>query len=77
MWINNESRPVAVGTKFFSAGVTDVAWTPDGRTLLACSFDGTVGAFHFEANELGKPVPDIEVGWAFSLLRCGSLRWAL
>jgi len=44
VWLGAASRPVAIFSKMFSQSVTDVAWTPDGHTLLACSNDGTVAA---------------------------------
>ena len=50
-------RPVYIGRKFFKQGVVDLAWTPDGRSLLACSTDGTVACFQFDAAELGEAVP--------------------
>ncbi len=50
-------RPVYIGRKFFKQGIVDLAWAPDGRTLLACSTDGTVACFQFGASELGEAVP--------------------
>ncbi len=50
-------RPVYIGRKFFKQGIVDLAWAPDGRTLLACSTDGTVACFQFGAAELGEAVP--------------------
>lgn len=32
-----------VGKRFFRSQVTDLAWTPDGFTLLAASSDGACG----------------------------------
>ncbi len=49
-------RPIYIGRKFFKQGVVDLAWTPDGRSLLACSTDGTVACFQFDAAELGQAV---------------------
>ena len=50
-------RPIYIGRKFFKQGVVDLAWAPDGRTLLACSTDGTVACFQFDSAELGEAVP--------------------
>ena len=35
--------------------VSDMAWTPDGMTILACSGDGTIALLMFSEKELGKP----------------------
>ena len=56
VWLAKQ-RPIYIGRKFFKQGVVDLAWSPDGRTLLAASTDGTVGCFQFAAQELGDPVP--------------------
>jgi protein HIRA/HIR1 len=34
-----------------------MAWTPNGRTLVACSYDGTIASFTFGAKVLGQPIP--------------------
>jgi hypothetical protein len=44
VWLGAADRPVVILTKQFSQSVTDLAWTPDGHTLLACSSDGSVAA---------------------------------
>jgi len=44
VWLGAADRPVVIMTKIFSQSVTDLTWTPDGHTLLACSSDGTVAA---------------------------------
>lgn len=43
--------------------VSHIVWkrSPDGRCLLACSFDGTTAAFIFSEGELGRPVPRDEI----------------
>ena len=40
VWKSNQCRPLVCGKKLFKAQVVDVAWTPDGYGLLACSSDG-------------------------------------
>lgn len=35
--------------------------SPDGYSLFACSLDGTVATFHFEAKELGNRLSDAEL----------------
>ncbi len=54
VWRTDESRAVCVSTRFFTQTAIDLAWTPDGYTLLACSTDGRVGLFRFEEHELGQ-----------------------
>ena len=39
--------------------VTDMAWTPDGMTLLACSGDGTIALLMFSEKELGTPLSQV------------------
>ena len=53
VWAASAERAYFVGKRFFESQVLDVAWTPDGMALLACSADKTVGCFQFEENELG------------------------
>ncbi|KAL0026450.1 hypothetical protein WJX79_010832 [Trebouxia sp. C0005] len=61
---NIENWKVVLTLRGHSAGipdlncVVDLAWTPDGYTLLASSMDGTVAAFSFTEIELGKAVSD-------------------
>ena len=57
IWRTDESRAVCVSTRFFTQTTIDLAWTPDGYTLLACSTDGRVGLFRFEEHELGQVGP--------------------
>ncbi|CAL8463095.1 g2629 [Coccomyxa elongata] len=61
VWLSNAKRPTFVGHKLFQQSVLDLAWTPDGQRLLACSSDGTVAILHFEAKELGVPLEQGEV----------------
>eukprot|EP00887_Chlorella_sp_A99_P002134 scaffold21.g2134.t1 len=54
VWVSTSARPMVVGKKLFKSQVVDIAWTPDGYGLLACSSDGTVAVMQFEESELGK-----------------------
>lgn len=54
VWLLHKERPIFIATKFFDRSVNDLAWTPDGYTLLASSMDGSVAQFSFEESELGK-----------------------
>ena len=56
VWMSHQKRPLLVGSKLFAQSVVDLAWTPEGTTLLACSSDGSVGVMQFEASELGTPL---------------------
>lgn len=38
--------------------ITDLAWSPDGRYLVASSHDGYCTVVCFEAGELGEPLED-------------------
>ena len=53
VWLSNAQRPLVVASRMFKQSVVDLAWTPDGYTLLACSTDGTIGVLQFEPHELG------------------------
>ncbi|GBG66406.1 hypothetical protein CBR_g60059 [Chara braunii] len=56
VWTTNRPKPVMIGKHFFSQPVVDLAWSPDGYTLLCCSTDGTIAVFKFEESELGVPL---------------------
>ena len=43
VWAAAHATPLMVGKRFFRSQVTDLAWTPDGYTLLASSSDGGRG----------------------------------
>ncbi|KAL5763776.1 hypothetical protein ACOSQ2_016370 [Xanthoceras sorbifolium] len=61
VWTTASPRPLFVAKHFFTQSVVDLAWSPDGYSLLACSLDGTVATFHFEAKELGYRLSDAEL----------------
>ena len=42
VWNSTMNRPLVVVSKCLRRGVMDAAWTPDGYTLLACSYDGSI-----------------------------------
>ena len=54
IWTTNRPKPVCIVRKCFAQSVVDLCWTPDGYTLLACSTDGTLCSFKFEASEIGE-----------------------
>lgn len=52
----------------FSAAVLDLAWSPNGLALLACSYDGTLACFLFTQAEIGTPISGSERVSEFHLL---------
>jgi len=42
---------MVVNKNLFSQSVLDIAWSPDGYTLLSCSTDGTAISLHFDVKE--------------------------
>ncbi|KAL5200796.1 hypothetical protein ABZP36_035150 [Zizania latifolia] len=61
VWTTASARPLFVAKHFFTQSVVDLSWSPDGYSLFACSLDGSVATFHFEAKELGYRVSDAEL----------------
>ncbi|CAA0810678.1 homolog of histone chaperone HIRA [Striga hermonthica] len=61
VWTTASPRPLFVAKHFFSQSVVDLTWSPDGYSLFACSLDGTVATFHFDANEIGHKLTDSEL----------------
>lgn len=53
IWITTNPRPLVITQDLTSKSISDLAWTPDGKTLFVCSLDGTILAVQFEASELG------------------------
>lgn len=61
VWTTASARPLFVAKHFFTQSVVDLSWSPDGYSLFACSLDGSVATFHFEAKELGYRLSDAEL----------------
>ncbi|KAL6129723.1 hypothetical protein ACLB2K_073072 [Fragaria x ananassa] len=61
VWTTASPRPLFVAKHFFTQSVVDLSWSPDGYSLFACSLDGSVATFHFEAKELGHRLSDAEL----------------
>ncbi|KAK8550798.1 hypothetical protein V6N13_119305 [Hibiscus sabdariffa] len=61
VWTTASPRPLFVAKHFFGRSVVDLSWSSDGYSLFACSLDGTVATFHFEAKELGHRLSDAEL----------------
>lgn len=49
-------RPLAVLAAIHMKHITDLAWSPDGRYLVATSHDGYCTVVQFEPGELGTPL---------------------
>ena len=45
VWTNILQRPFFVINDAFDQGILDLAWSRDGRVLLACSMDGSIGKY--------------------------------
>jgi protein HIRA/HIR1 len=52
VWSTETTRPKLVTKNIFSQSVLDIAWAPDGYTLLCCSTDGTAVSLHFDPKEV-------------------------
>ncbi|XP_011046273.1 PREDICTED: protein HIRA-like isoform X2 [Populus euphratica] len=61
VWTTASPRPLFVAKHFFTQSVVDLSWSPDGYSLFACSLDGSVATFHFDAKELGHRLSDTEL----------------
>ncbi|XP_039041365.1 protein HIRA-like isoform X2 [Hibiscus syriacus] len=73
VWTTASHRPLFVAKHFFAQSVVDLSWSSDGYSLFACSLDGTVATFHFEAKELGHRLSDAELD-EFKKSRYGDIR---
>ena len=56
VWITSNPRPLVITQELAIKSISDLAWTPDGKTLFATSLDGTMLAIVFENSELGYEV---------------------
>ncbi|XRB14672.1 protein HIRA [Pseudoscourfieldia marina] len=59
VWNLGTMRP-SVYKGLFEKQVSDLAWDPSGRLLVACSLDGTVATLQFFDEEIGTPLTDAE-----------------
>ncbi|CAH0479483.1 unnamed protein product [Peronospora belbahrii] len=60
IWLAHLARPLAVIKDCFDSSVTDLSWSSSQSLLLACSLDGTVCCFQFDADEIGTPISDAQ-----------------
>ena len=56
VWITTNPRPLCITQELAVKSISDLAWTPDGKTLIVTSLDGTVIALVFETSEIGYEV---------------------
>ncbi|KAG0362558.1 HIR complex subunit [Podila minutissima] len=57
VWRTHEPRPFVGIKELFEHSFLDLSWTPDGQSLLSCSYDGTVAVLLFQSENLGEAVP--------------------
>lgn len=57
IWITTMPRPLTVAHDIAGKSISDLTWTPDGRTLFIASLDGTMMVVLFELGELGFELP--------------------
>ena len=57
VWITTNPRPLVIAQDMAVKSITDLAWTPDGKTLFLSTLDGTVIAVMFETEEIGHEAP--------------------
>lgn len=58
VWSTTLTRPLVVAEDIVENAITDMCWTPDGRSLFLTSLDGSVTCVTFEENELGETVAE-------------------
>ncbi|MCJ1354317.1 MAG: HIR complex subunit [Icmadophila ericetorum] len=56
VWITSNPRPLVITQDLTVKSISDLAWSPDGRSLFVTSLDGSIIAVVFGENELGYGV---------------------
>lgn len=56
VWSTSSSRAIASAQDLFRHSVLDLAWSPCGSKLFACSYDGTIAILEFDVSDFGSPV---------------------
>lgn len=56
IWITSNPRPLVITQNLATKSISDLAWTPDGKTVFVTCLDGTILAIAFENSELGYEV---------------------
>ncbi|KAK6906546.1 chromatin assembly factor 1 subunit B [Kwoniella mangroviensis CBS 8886] len=57
LYDTQQAGPIAIFKGLHYAGFTDIAWSPDGQTLILSSSDGYCSIVVFDLNELGTVHP--------------------
>ena len=60
IWYTSMAKSLAVAQNIFNYAILDMAWSTDGLTLYASSYDGTVACLCFEESEFGTPLSQEE-----------------
>ena len=53
VWITTNPRPLVIIKDLCKKSISDLAWTPDGKTLYAACLDGSIIMTNFQKEELG------------------------
>ena len=53
IWITTRPRPMSIVQDIAGKSITDLVFSPDGRTLFAASLDGTIICASFDEQEIG------------------------
>ena len=53
VWVTANPRPLVIIKDLCKKSISDLAWTPDGKTLFVACLDGTVLMVSFHKDELG------------------------
>ncbi|KAF3932294.1 hypothetical protein ABW19_dt0205415 [Dactylella cylindrospora] len=56
LWNTSSPRPLVIAQNLATKTISDLAWSPDGKSLFATSLDGNVVAIIFEDGDLGYVV---------------------
>jgi len=53
IWNTSNPRPLIIAQDLATKAISDLTWSPDGRTLFVCSLDGSIICICFEDGDLG------------------------
>ncbi|KAI5795776.1 TUP1-like enhancer of split-domain-containing protein [Geopyxis carbonaria] len=53
LWNTSNPRPLVITQDIATKAISDLAWSPDGRSLFAASLDGSIICLVFEEGDLG------------------------